>query len=295
MIKCPWCGKDLSDYKYPAKHIRTACKYIPQNLTKVEIIDKAFNTISGYSVIELINDYNNLFSLPDLSKKYKISYNFIQDILKLHNIKLRNISESAKKITSKKVKETCLKNYGVNNPSQLNYVKEKKKQTFIKHYGVDNIWKTEEYKNFTRERWNNYSNEEKTNALKGFIDKHRGTISKLEKRVLSILKDLQIDFTSQYRIGKYFHKYDIRICKTKILIEINGDFWHANPKLFKETDILNFSKTNHPIVKDIWEKDKKNKEYAEKHGYKVIYLWENDITDISDIELSKILITKLNE
>ena len=128
MIKCPWCGKNLSDYKYPAKHIRTTCKYIPQNLAKVEIIDKTFNTISGYSAIELINDYNNLFSLPDLSKKYKISYNFIQDILKLHNIKLRNISESAKKITSKKIKETCLKNYGVNNPSQLNYVKEKRSE-----------------------------------------------------------------------------------------------------------------------------------------------------------------------
>lgn len=110
-----------------------------------------------------------------------------------------------------------------------------------------------------------------------------------------MLKDIGIDFETQFKIGKYFHKYDAKITGTKTLLEINGDFWHANPNLYKPDDRLNFSKTNHPKAKEIWEKDEKNKKFAEKNGYKIIYLWESEISNKTDIELIKILINKLNE
>lgn len=294
-VKCPWCGKEFPSNKI-TRHINTTCKNKPKNISEVELIDSVIKAIFGDIVNDILKDYQNLFSLPDLLKKYGISYELSKRLIKCHGIKLRTLGESAKKITAKKIKDTCIETYGVENVSQLNNIKLKKQNTFIKHYGVDNIWKTEEYKNFTRERWNNYNEDEKTKLIKGLINKHRsGNTSKLEKRVLTLLKDLGINFESQFKIGKYFHRYDVRISGTKTLLEINGDFWHGNPKLYKENDILNFSKTNHPKVKDIWKKDEKNRNFAEKNGYKIIYLWENDITNKNDIELGKFLIDILNK
>ena len=88
---------------------------------------------------------------------------------------------------------------------------------------------------------------------------------------------------------------DICIRKYRLAVFCDGDFWHGNPKIYNENDILNFSKTNHPKVKDIWKKDEKNRNFAEKNGYKIIYLWENDITNKNDIELGKFLIDILNK
>lgn len=293
-VMCPWCGKAISRNKI-ARHLSTTCKSKPANLTKREIIDVTVVCLYGEVIDNIIHDYENFFSLPDLSEKYGITYYLSQKLLSEHGIKLRGISESAKQITSKKIKNTCLETYGVSNPSQLDFVKDRKKETFIKHYGVDNIWKTEEYKDFTRNRWNDYDDKEKTRILNGIIDKHRnGEISKLEKRILSVLKDMGVGFETQFKIGKYFHKYDIRLSGTKILFEINGDFWHANPNVYCAEDILNFSKTNHPKAKEIWKKDEKNRNVAEANGYKIIYLWENEIRKKTDTEIGKLILDKIN-
>jgi hypothetical protein len=45
-----------------------------------------------------------------------------------------------------KKKETCNKNYNVNNPSQSKEIKVKKKETCIKNHGIDSYSKTEEFK-----------------------------------------------------------------------------------------------------------------------------------------------------
>ena len=295
LVKCPWCGEEII-YKKAARHINTSCKKKPRNISEKDSVDATIVAMYGNVVDDIINDYKNNFSLPDLRNKYGINYNLSQKLLSIHGVELRNISNSAKYITANKVKISCQKNYGVDNPSQLESVKNKKKETFIEHYGVDNIWKTEEYKDFTRNRWNSYSEDEKTRVLKGFVDRHKnGTISKLEKRVLSVLNDIGIPYETQFKVGKYFHRYDAKISNSKILLEINGDFWHANPKFFKENDVLNFSETNHPKAKDIWKKDEKNRKVAENNGYKILYLWENDITDKTDIEIGKLIIEEINK
>ena len=293
-VICPWCGEEIPRNS-ASVHIRRYCKKKPINLTEKEIVDNIVVAMYGNIIDDLINDYLNLFSLPDLKKKYGINYKITQKLLKEHNIKTRDVSTSAKEITAKKIKKHCQEKYGVDNPSQLDEVKEKKRNTFIEHYGIDNIWKTDDYKQFTRERWNSYGPEEKTKNLKGLFERRKnGKVSNLEKRVLGILTDIGIDFVSQYRIGKYFHKYDIRISGAKVIIEVNGDFWHANPELYGPDDILTFSNTNKPRAKDVWKKDEKNRNFAEKNGYRIIYLWENEIKEKTDIELGTLLIDKLN-
>jgi len=78
--------------------------------------------------------------------------------------------------------------------------------------------------------------------------------------------------------------YDFKI--DNYLIELNGDFWHANPKIYQATDIMPFPE-GQKLVKDIWEKDKLKKELALQNGYKFITLWECDLNNPNKIQKIK--------
>lgn len=60
----------------------------------------------------------------------------------------------------------------------------------------------------------------------------------------------------------------------KKVIEFHGDFWHANPKYFEASEIVN------PHTQDtasiIWKNNERKNAKAEKNGYKVLVIWEDD-------------------
>ena len=180
---CPFCNS-----KVHGNHLKT-CKQNINNLAidETRLLYIQYNTYRNIQY-DIIKDYNNLYSLTDLKKKYDLDFKNIQFILKYYNVNIRDLKTSALQITSNKVKKTCLQKYGVSNPSQTDIVKKKKCDTFIKHYGVDNIWKTEEYKQFTSDRWNSYTKEEKNKILSKWTRKH-GSISNLEIRIIKLFKE----------------------------------------------------------------------------------------------------------
>jgi G:T-mismatch repair DNA endonuclease (very short patch repair protein) len=234
-------------------------------------------------------------SLTDIRDKYNIDLKSICVLLKYYNIKVRDISTSTKMSSSKK-KETCQKKYGVDWYSQTNKAKERKKETFQKKYGVDNIWKSEFFKrnldkyyfekhgldrrNFYKEKWINLPEEDKNNIIKNWYSKCSYT-SGLEKRVKSILDDAGISYLSNFIIN---HKsYDIIIDKS--VIEIQGDFWHANPEKYKKDDLLNYPGGKKIKAEDLWIKDKLKKDEMENMGYKILYLWETNINKMKDSDI----------
>lgn len=94
--------------------------------------------------------------------------------------------------------------------------------------------------------------------------------SKLEKRVAAIAANF--NFKNSIVIGRYL--VDLLNENSKIIVEVNGDLWHCNPKFWKANDIHpNKKKT----AKDIWEKDFNRKSFLESLGYKAYVLWEDDI------------------
>ena len=66
------------------------------------------------------------------------------------------------------------------------------------------------------------------------------------------------------------YQYDFLI-ETNILVEVQGTYWHADPKKYLDTSKLN-DRQHWKIERDI---DKKI--YAEENGYKIYYIWENEI------------------
>ena len=94
--------------------------------------------------------------------------------------------------------------------------------------------------------------------------------SKLEKQFLIELK--QKGYKSNKQISKYTVDYVNE--KTKHIIEINGDYWHCNPQLFKP-DYYNSSIGM--TASEKWKYDDERKQYLENLGYRVTILWETDL------------------
>jgi len=76
---------------------------------------------------------------------------------------------------------------------------------------------------------------------------------------------------SEYPIGPYF--VDFCFLGEKLVIEADGDFWHANPEFLKEKNRNNL----HPIQKKMVRLDKAKNTYLKNHGWKLLRFWESDI------------------
>lgn len=290
---CPFCGKKMN--RNATHHIYT-CKENKEIINKDDIKYEYIVFNYGKEIINMIiNDYINLSSLPMLKEKYCIDFKTILFVLKSNKVKIRNSSESNLLITKEKSKKTCIKKFGVDNASKSDIIKQKKKNTFLKHYGVDNIWKTKDY---VRNIWKNYTEERKQEIIRNVyasINKNKESGSKIEKRIASILDDMNLSYCRQFFINGSRHPYDFRISNSNILIEVNGKWWHADPRYYKEDDIVKQPGKKYNLkAKDIWDKDKKNIDFALKNDFIVVTLWEDDIINKNDCELMKFIIDTLN-
>ena len=84
--------------------------------------------------------------------------------------------------------------------------------------------------------------------------------------------------------NKRAYKYDLTYLANKKIIEINGIFWHCKPELYESHY---FHKIMKKTAKEIWEYDRIKKELAEKYGYKIFYIWEDDFHNDPEGELKK--------
>ncbi|MFW6219542.1 MAG: hypothetical protein ACOC33_01610 [bacterium] len=78
--------------------------------------------------------------------------------------------------------------------------------------------------------------------------------------------------------------YDFTDVSKKKIIEFNGDFWHANPKLYEKNDI-------HPITNkksyEIWQHDKLKYDAAIQNGYDILIIWEYEYKKDKTITIDK--------
>jgi G:T-mismatch repair DNA endonuclease (very short patch repair protein) len=94
------------------------------------------------------------------------------------------------------------------------------------------------------------------------------TRTKPEVLFSEILDSLSITYDWQYRIGRYV--YDFHIQQENLLIEVNGTFWHADPRFY---DHSNLGKTQRRNV----DRDMKKAMAALEKGFRLAYFWEYDI------------------
>lgn len=114
-------------------------------------------------------------------------------------------------------------------------------------------------------------------------------ISKAEKEIEEYLKFLNINYVTQYRLDDITYIYDFYIEKLNLIIEYNGDYWHANPKKYKHDDVLKFPRKQFKKASDIWYRDSIKKKLIEEKGYNFVYIWEKDYKEQKFELIKKIL------
>ena len=95
----------------------------------------------------------------------------------------------------------------------------------------------------------------------------KGNPSKLEFTFADILTGLGIEFVHQYEVEGF--NYDFYIPSKNILIEVDGDYWHAHPDKF--TELNNMQRKNKGL-------DKLKTKHAADRNYQLLRFWEHDIT-----------------
>src|SRR3990167_5039290 len=252
-------------------------KYI-RNLISKELLEELITkeTFSCLSIATLLRSIG-----------IKTGAGQIINLAKEFGVKTLNLKESANsKEVRAKAKKTCLEKYGSENclsKGTFPYIKRNK--SVREKYGVDNVFQTD----FVKEK-SKTSMFEKYGvthcAELPFIHRNNGKRSKIQVLVEKYLTELEIIF--QIEVGKIFKKYndsllkiyspivDILIESKKVIIEIYGDKWHANPEIYKDTDLIMTWNGEMPAV-EIRTKDFERKKQLESFGYKVIEIWEKDI------------------
>lgn len=262
-------------------------------------------------------------SIPSFRELYCLDPRYFCE---LYGIKPRTASESSCLLSKEKFKKTCLERYGVENVlSKESPFFEKRNKTVFERYGVQNIFqlkdiiekiqnddyyiekygctRSEIQSNAMKAYWANLTDDERQKRIE--LSVHKNWVnakdhkflngSKLEGHVAEKLTEMGITFTQQLKLQYENEKgqtrnfyYDFFIQDFNLIIEVNGDYWHCNPKKYAETDTVYFFK-HECLVKDIWERDKRKRKVAEDRGFRFIVLWEDELNkDIKDLLLQKL-------
>lgn len=330
MVNCPICGKNFKTRASFSSHLTRIHEEIETVVDKEKLlIDTLYGkTIVDNTILDYMNELYCIHSLPiDISKylmlsglkrtskqeratnRYKQKYT--NSIFEKYGV--NNISQSPE--IQRKKEKTFAKTHGsyenyLNNcvlsmnAGYSNYVgtekhkltAEKQQNTCLLKYGNVNFGagdlakqKSKQSRKQTIDSWDYEERLSRTENARTAVTSRGGYSSKPEKRVRKSL--IELDIESEYNIMKWKYSWDLILLNYNIIIEVQGDMWHAHPSLYKETDFI----MGKLLVKDIWNKDAKKRLVAENNGYKVVEIWEHEIVKSSDDDLNILLKNKLIE
>jgi len=127
-----------------------------------------------------------------------------------------------------------------------------------------------------KERWDN--NEDFREMMTKLSIKRRPFMkfpkkdTTIEVKIQEFLKELGVEFFTHHYIGNIKNSYrcDIFIPSLQLICEVDGDFWHSNPKFYSE-DKLNQRQKEQRL------RDSTRNSELKEAGYQVMRLWECDI------------------
>jgi len=287
---CKFCNSSiLTENRYSISGHLIGCKswaaYKKQILTKKYLLEEYVN--NQRSAIEIANEHGlkSAISIINLLRKYGIYVRGIKEannndlvLIKRENTNLKRYGAKntfCKESTNRKEWEAkLLKNEGITNVFQRESVKRKIMETCIKKYGFSNAMKCPEIqKKLTSIFLKKYGT-----AMPMLRNRKVTVISSIHKKIIDYLKSLNIDMKINYKIKNTSYFSDIFLTEKNKIIEVNGDYWHANPKFYKKNDIVRANDHGNIIkAKDIWNKEKTRTAKINSLGYNILTLWEYDI------------------
>lgn len=121
------------------------------------------------------------------------------------------------------------------------------------------------------------------NRIKNGCFKH--TKTKPHLAMFKILNNLKINFEEEKIIDVW--SFDFYLKDFNLLIEVDGDYFHVNPKIYPDGPKTKTQKIN-------FYRDKKKNEFCIDNNLKLIRFWESDILNDEELVVKEI-VCKLNQ
>ena len=282
MFKCKVCGKEFekkisferhegtsygNEMKYKGTHI-----HLPLLVYYCQ-----FDGKKEFSKESLEDMYQNGMSTLMITERLDVQKITLLNTMRYYGIKFRNPSEQ----TKNRIKRDGLWNKGktkFDHPSIMKYSKSR--------MGKNNPYFTAP--NFDRRYKISCDN------VKFLLDASPSRNPKTtEVRIKKILDANKISYKRNFCLKMAdgcWRLYNFYI-NGKLLLEVNGDYWHANPKFYGAEDWISVRKSSRggSFAKDLWEYDEEKRQLAISFGYKTYTLWEYDMKSMSDCEIVDII------
>lgn len=96
--------------------------------------------------------------------------------------------------------------------------------------------------------------------------------TKPELMLADMLRLMNVKFIDQFPLPRMY--CDFFLPDYNMIVEVDGDYWHANPSLFAPTDLIGKKKT---MAQEIWARDAERTNKIQSLGYKVMRIWSSDL------------------
>jgi hypothetical protein len=279
MYICDKCGKESNHNGHLTKH-KIWCYAKNDFLLK--------NNLNKKKIQE---EYDNLGSIQEFIKKYpglKVDryYKLFKD-LEINYSMSKSMNNNN---TQKKRKQTCIKKFGEEHNFCKNSKSRKKwEKELLEKEGITNVFQRPEV---IEKCINSMIEKYGSKSIAGKKLQKGKAVSSLNKLIYNLLDSNNIIYNSEFVLkdcinNQKYYIYDIKI--NNKIIEINGDYWHGNPSIYKQNDIIMKGSSCEILVKDKWEKDKLKVDNAINSGYQVLTIWEYDLINNTEETFKKII------
>ncbi len=146
------------------------------------------------------------------------------------------------------------------------------------HYGKSN-W----------QRWfEKYGKDEADRRLLDWKQKNKipggSKNTKVELKVKSIFDLHSIQYIHQFdRIEGMYN--DFYLPEYNLIFEVDGDYWHANPKLYTPNEVIKYPGNRFIPAKNRWKYDSDRDSIIKSLGYNVTRIFESDVTEENVLSL----------
>ncbi len=254
MSQCRYCSRVFETGYKLSGHMRSCeewKRWRAQHLT-ADVLQKLYvdERRSMPEIVEMLN-------LPSVSVVY--------DSLRNFGIPARNIT-TATRLPGKRERQakTCLARYGTTNPLSAGaFPRQQMEEKLMREHGVRNVFQLESVKGKIRD------------SLVSRPESITSRFSNLHKEVFEFVQaqhpGVELEFKIAFPEGH--RSYDIRVGKK--LIEVQGDYWHANPKKYSADKLVEWSMGT-MTAQQVWDRDRFKAELAMQNGFELLVVWESD-------------------
>lgn len=255
MHRCQYCQHISANPHQLSAHMRVCQKWKiwrAEHLT-YEVLQQLY-VDEGRSMPEIVE----ILNLSSVSVVY--------NDLKRFGIEIRNL-KTANNTLKKHQRSiaTCLKRYGSINPLGRNTEPRRlMHEKLLKERGVSNVFQLSEVKEKIRDTL--VTRPESITSR--FSSQHREVIEFLKEHGFKPKIEFRIPFPP-----RGYRSYDVKVGNK--LIEVQGDYWHANPKKYQSNDVITWS-MGKMTAQQVWNRDEFKRQLAISFGYDLFVVWESD-------------------